>query len=108
MVGNARKSSNVGQGLRQWCVLASLLFNMLFTAVLRVTEKCADAAITDMVRILRKKMKGENKGKPRGAKSTGGWGRRKRRRRMSSGVYCTLIMRVSYRDHQAGWRGWRR
>ena len=39
----------VGQGLRQGCVLAPLLSNMFFAAVLRVAEKrsLSDAAITD-------------------------------------------------------------
>ena len=47
--GECSDKFDVGQGLRQRCVLAPLLFNMLFTAVLRVAEKrfLADAAITD-------------------------------------------------------------
>ena len=59
---------DVGQGLRQRCVLAPLLFNMFFTAVLRVAEKrfLADAAITDsMVQLQRKKKKGEKRGTSR-------------------------------------------
>ena len=49
--GECSDKFDVGQVLRQGirCVHAPLLFNMLFTAVLRVAEKrfLADAAITD-------------------------------------------------------------
>ena len=47
--GECSDKFDVGQGLRQGCVLAPLQFNMLFMAVLRAAEKrfLADAAITD-------------------------------------------------------------
>ena len=47
--GECSDKFDVGQGLRQGCVLAPLLSNMFFTAVLRVAEKrfLADAVITD-------------------------------------------------------------
>ena len=57
----------------QGCVIAPLLFNMFFTAVLRVAEKrfLTDAAIMDnMVRIQRKE-KGEKKGTSRTGKVHG-------------------------------------
>ena len=47
--GESSDKFDVGQGLSQGCVLAPLLSNMFFTAVLRVAEKrfLADAAIAD-------------------------------------------------------------
>ena len=68
--GECSEKFEVGQGLRRGVVLAPLLFNMFFTAVLRVAEKrfLSDAAITDnMVQLLRKE-KGEKNGTPRTGK----------------------------------------
>ena len=56
------------QGLRRRCVLAPLLFNAFFTAVLRVAEKhfLGDAAITEnMMHLQRKKENSEKKGTSR-------------------------------------------
>ena len=72
--GECSDKFDVGQGFRQGCVLAPLLFNMFFTAVLRVAEKrfLADAAITDnMVHRQRKKKEGEKKGTSRTGKVDG-------------------------------------
>ena len=72
MMGECSEKFDVGQDLRQECVLAPLLLNMVFTAVLRVAEKyfLADAVITDnMVQIQRKeRRRGGYKGKPRSGK----------------------------------------
>ena len=61
--GECSDKFDVGQG----CVLAPLLFNMFFTAVLRVAEKrfLAVAAITDNILQLQRKEEGENKGTSR-------------------------------------------
>ena len=59
-------------------MLAPLLFNMFFTAVLRVAEKrfLADAAITDnMMQLQRKKDKSEKKGTSRTGKVDGRGGK---------------------------------
>ena len=66
--GECSDKFDVGQGLRQGCVLAPLLSSTIFTAVLRVDEKrfLADATITDnMVQLQRKKEKREKKGTSR-------------------------------------------
>ena len=62
--GECSNKFDVGQGLRQGCVLAPLLFNMFITAILRVSEKgfLADAAITDNMVQLQRKEEGEKKG----------------------------------------------
>ena len=69
--GECLNKFNVGHGLRQGCVLAPLLFDMFFTAVLRVAEErfIAGAAITDnTVQLQRKKDKDEKKGTSRTGK----------------------------------------
>ena len=63
--GECSDMFDVEQGLRQGSVLAPLLLDMLFTAVLRVAENffIADAALTGgMVQLQRKKEEGEKKG----------------------------------------------
>ena len=71
--GECSDKFDVGQGLRQGCVLAPLLFDMFFTAVLCGAEKrfLADAAITDMVQLQRNNERGEKKGTSRTGKADG-------------------------------------
>ena len=71
--GECSDKFNVGQGLRQGCVLAPLLFDMFFTVVLRVAEKhfFADAVITDNMVQLQRNEKGEQKSTSRTRKVDG-------------------------------------
>ena len=61
--GECSDKFDVGQGLRQGCVLAPLLFSMFFTELLRVAEKrfLADAAITDSMMQLQRMNEKEGK-----------------------------------------------
>ena len=105
--GECSDKLDVGQGLRQGCVLAPLLFNMFFTAVLRVAENASSLmqpSRTTWCSSNDRRRKGERRAHHTQAKSTGGGGRGRRRCR-GCGVCCTLTMRASYRDHQKGWRG---
>ena len=71
--GDCSDEFDVGQGLRQGSVLAPLLFNMFFTAVLRVAEKrfLADAAITNNMVQLQHNEEGEKKCTSRAGKVDG-------------------------------------
>ena len=72
--GECSDKFDVGQGFRPGCVLAPLLFNTFFTAVLRLAEKSslADATITANTVQLQIKEEDEKKGTSRTGKSAGG------------------------------------
>ena len=72
--GGCLEKFDVGHSLWQGCVLAPLLFNVFFTAVLRVAENrfLADAAIMEnAVQLQRKKERAKKKGKRRAGKTNG-------------------------------------
>ena len=74
--GECSEKFDVGHGLRQGCELAPL-FDMFFTAILRLAEKrfLVDAAIMDnIVRLQRNKEKRRTRASQGRAKSTGGGG----------------------------------
>ena len=89
---------DVGQGIRQGCVLAPVLFNKFFTAVWREAENrhLADAAITDNMVQLRRMEKGEKKGTSRTGNNDGRRGKKGKRCR-DRGVCCTRTMQASLR-----------
>ena len=71
--GECSDKFDVGQGLRQGCVLTPLLFNMFFTALLRAANKrfLGDAAVTDNTVQLQRKEEDEKKGTTRTGKFDG-------------------------------------
>ena len=92
---------DVEQGFRQRCVLASLLFNIFFTAVLRVAEErfTTDAVIMDsMVQLQRKEKGGKKEGRTRAGRDDGQKGGG------GPDIVGTPTMQALYRDHQKGWR----
>ena len=105
--GEFSDTFDVEQSLRQGCALAPLLFNMPFTAVLRVAENLflTDAAIMyNVVQPQQNKDKGEKKSTPRAGK-VDEQGGKEEEEAQSCGECCTLTMQATYRDHLKGWRG---